>query len=176
MGPGIDSHHFQQLFLFNGIDFIDHQHRRRATGRNLANQLLLLGTDVGDGLHQQEGGVHVSHGFLHHVDHIVAQLGSGLVESGGVQEHQLRLPAGQNAADPVAGGLGLIGYNGDFFPHNGVCQSGLAHVGPPGNGNHSGFGHSQRSSFIYLVSSSCAMMVSSWRRIWRFMGPSSRWS
>ena len=28
----------------------------------------------------------------------------------------------------------------------------------------------------HRLSSSCAMMISSWRRICRFMGPSSRWS
>ena len=31
---------------------------------------------VGDGLHQQQHGVHISHALLHHVDHVVPQPGA----------------------------------------------------------------------------------------------------
>ena len=61
------------------------------------------------------------------------------MQARGVQQHKLGILTVHHAVDPVAGGLGLVGDDGDLLPHQGVGEAGLAHIGPPADGDHSGF-------------------------------------
>ena len=60
--------------------------------------------------------------------------------TGGIHKNKLGILPGDDAADPVAGGLGLIGNDGDLLANQVIGQGGLAHIGPSGNGDHGGFG------------------------------------
>ena len=135
----VGRHDLQQHGLLHGVDLVDDQHRRQALLFDAGDELPLRDPHLGHRLHQQAHGVHVRHGVLHHLHHIVPQPGAGPVEARGVHEHELGVPPVHHAADAVPGGLGLGGDNGDLLPHQGVGQSGFAHVGPAGNGDHGGF-------------------------------------
>ena len=139
-GLGVDSDDFQQLVLLHGVDLVDGQDGGAAGALDLLDQTLFLGTDGGDGLDNQNGGVHISDGLTDGVDHVVAQLGAGAVVAGGVDKDELGIAAGDDAADAVTGGLGLVGNDGDLLADQIVGQGGLTDVGTAGNGNHSGFG------------------------------------
>ena len=178
---GIDRNHFQQLLLLHGIDLIDGKNRRTVAALDFLQQTLLLGTDGGDGLHHQNGQIHIGNGIPGHIHHIVAQLGAGAMVAGGIHKDKLGVFPGDDAADPVSGGLGFIGNDGDLFADQKVRQGGLAHVGPSGNGNHSGFRFHILSPVIRILQSRCipgmvAAMASSRARICRFCSPSSIWS
>lgn len=138
MGGLIGPHDGQQVLLFHGVNLIDDQHGGDPQRPDAADELLLRPAHIGDGLHQKHHRVHVGHALLHHPHHVVAQLGPGLVEAGGVDEHKLAVPPVEDGADAVAGGLGLIGDDGNLLPHQGVGQGGLSHVGPPHDGDHAG--------------------------------------
>ena len=102
---------------------------------DLVDELPLGAAHVGDGFHQQKDAVHVGHALLHHVHHVVPQAVGRLVEAGGVHEDELTVPTGENGADAVAGGLGLVADDGDLLPHQGVGQGGLTHVGAAADGD-----------------------------------------
>ena len=59
------------------------------------------------------------------------------VDAGCVHKDKLTLPPVFDAANAVAGGLGLIGDDGHLLPHKGVGQGGLAHIGPSADGDNS---------------------------------------
>ena len=82
------------------------------------------------GFHHQQGGVHLLGGFVDGFHHPVPQLALGGVETRGIHEDKLALALGQDADDPVPGGLGLGGHDGNLFPNEGIHNGGLAHVGP----------------------------------------------
>ena len=124
----------QQLGLFHGVDLVDDQDRGDLHALDLLDEFLLGAAHIGDGLHQQEDAVHVGHALLDHVHHVVAQAVGCLVEAGGIHEDELAVPTGEDGADAVAGGLGLVADDGDLLTHQGVGQGGLAHVGTAADG------------------------------------------
>ena len=139
-GLSVQGHDGKKPGLVHGIDLVDDQDGRGAGGFQALDQFLLLGADGGHRLHQQQHRVHIRHALLHHVHHVVPQPGTGLVKARGVHQHKLGVPPADNGGDAVAGGLGLIGYDGDLFAHKGVGQSGFSHIGSAADGNHGGFG------------------------------------
>ena len=94
---------------------------------------------MGDGLHQQQGAVHVGEAGGDDLHHVVPQGGLGPVQAGGVQEDELGVAPVHHTVNAVPGSLGLVGDDGDFFPHQGVGEAGLAHVGPAADGDHGSF-------------------------------------
>ena len=185
--------------MLQGVRLVDDQHRGALQSLDAVHQLPFRLPDVGNGLHQQHNRIHIGHRLPHHVDHIISQAGTGLVEARGIHKDKLTLPPGEYAADAVAGGLRLIGDDGHLLPHQGIDQGGFSHIGAAAEGNNSRFfnGHRddpQLSLSIFMLwpfghglcnrqpSSASRVMPSSPRiassraRIWRFMGPSSRWS
>ena len=136
----IGGNDLQQLILFYSVDLIDHQDHGGALCTQLLQKHLLLGTYGGDGFYHQQGHIHVSDGVLHSVDHVVAQLGLRLVETGGIHKDELGVFLGDDAADTVTGGLGFIGHDGDLLAYQVIGQSGFAHVGTTGDGNNGSFG------------------------------------
>ena len=140
----------QELFLvLHLVDLVDDQNGGDPQLPEAGDQRLLLGAEVGNGLHQQQAEIHVGDGVLHHGHHIIAQLGPGLVEARGIHKDELGVAPVQDAADPVPGGLGLVGDDGDLLAHQGIRQGGLAHVGPSANGDHTGFGVHSYLSLVF---------------------------
>ena len=62
-----------------------------------------------------------------------------LQKAGSIHKHILGILTGQNAADTITGGLGLIGNDGNLFAYQMVGQSGLTNIGTAGDGNNSSF-------------------------------------
>ena len=142
--PGIHGtvggNNLQQVVLFlHGVDLVDAQHAGQVLLLDALEQDLLRLPHMGDGLHQQQGGLHLLQALPHHLHHIVPQPGTGLVQARGVQQHILGVSPVHHAVNPVTGGLGLVGDDGDLLPHQGVGEAGLAHVGPSADGDHGGF-------------------------------------
>ena len=132
--------HRQQVLLFlHGVDLVDAQHHRKLFLLNAPQQNALRLAHMGDGLHQQQRALHGAETFPHHLHHVVAQTAAGLVQARRVQQHELGVAPVHHAVDAVAGGLGLLGYNGDLFAHQRVGQAGLAHIGPSAHGDHGSF-------------------------------------
>ena len=52
------------------------------------------------------------------------------MDARGIQKYDLKAFPGEHPLDGVAGGLGLVGDDGDLLPHQSVEQRGLAHIGP----------------------------------------------
>ena len=63
------------------------------------------------------------------------------MQAGGVDEHQLGLPLGQDAGDAGPGGLRFVRNNGDLLPYQAVEQGRFAHIGLADNGHKGRFGH-----------------------------------
>ena len=62
---------------------------------------------------------------------------TGLVEAGGVDEHELGAGSGEHAAHTGAGGLGLVADDADLAAAECVDQGALADVRPPDDGDES---------------------------------------
>ena len=56
-----------------------------------------------------------------------------------VHENELGVFLCHDAADPVAGGLGLIRYDRDLFTYQIIGQGGFTYIGTAGNGDHRSF-------------------------------------
>ena len=80
----------------------------------------------GDG---QADDVDVCVGVLDYLVEALAEQSARAVQAGRVDEDDLRILAVHQAADGVAGGLGLVSRDGDLLPHQRVGQGGLAGVG-----------------------------------------------
>ena len=136
----VGGNHRQQVVLFgHGVNFVDAQNARQLLLLNTLQQNLLRLAHMSNRLHQQQRTLHICQAFPHHLHHIISQPGAGLVQAGGVQQHKLGVPPVHHAVNAVAGGLGLVGYDGNFLPHQSVGEAGLAHIGPSADGNHRGF-------------------------------------
>ena len=144
MSRAVDLHDGEQLLLLHRVDLVDDQHGGDVQLLDAPDQLRLRPADVGDRLHQQKHRVHVGHALLDHLHHVVPQAGAGLVQAGGVQEDELAALPVHHRADAVAGGLGLVGDDGDLLAHQGVGQGGLTHVGAAHDADHSGFSNFHR--------------------------------
>ena len=94
---------------------------------------------MGDRLHQQQRALHAAQALPHHLDHVVAQPGAGLVQTRCVQQNELGVTPVHHAVNAVAGGLGLVRNDGDLLAHQRVGQAGLAHVGPSAYRDHRRF-------------------------------------
>ena len=128
--------HRQQLRRLHRVDLVDAQHAGDLLLPDAVNKRLLRPAHMGNGLHQQQRAVHVGEAGGHHLDHVLAQSGTGLVEARGVQQDILGILPVHHTVNPVAGGLGLVGDDGDLLSHQGVGQAGLAHVGPSAHSDH----------------------------------------
>ena len=80
----------------------------------------------GDG---QADDIDVRVGVLDYLVEALTEQCSRAVQTGRVDEHDLRILAVHQAADGVAGGLGLVSRDGDLVPHQRVGQGGLARIG-----------------------------------------------
>ena len=138
-GGRIDRDDLQQLVLLQRIDFVDGQNRGTVGCANPLDQGFLLNAHRRNRLHHKNGCVHIGNGLPDSADHVIAQFGTGLVVAGRVHKHKLQILSCHNAADAVAGGLRLIGNNGDLLPDQIIGQCGLAYVWTTGNGNNGCF-------------------------------------
>ena len=144
---GVPGNDCQERLLLHRVDFVDDQNDWLPGLAQLLQQSLLLRPYVGNGLHHQKDGIHLGYRLPGDAYHVVTQLGSGLVEAGGIHKDKLELTPVYNAADAVPGGLGLVGYNGHLLPHQPVGQGGFSHIGAACNGDHCGFACHSGSPF-----------------------------
>ena len=126
------------LFLYR-VDLVDAQHAGQLLLPDALQKDLLRLAHMGDGLHQQQRALHVAEALPHHLDHIVPQPGTGLVQARRIQQHILGITPVHHAVNAITGGLGLVRNNVDLLAHQGVGQAGLAHIGPSAHGDHCGF-------------------------------------
>ena len=77
--------------------------------------MALSRSDIGGGFHQPEYHIYLIKGFFRHTHHVVSQLIFCLVDPRRVQKHDLSLLPGQHRPDPISGGLGFIGGDGNFL-------------------------------------------------------------
>ncbi len=89
----------------------------------------------GDG---QADDVDVGIGVFDDFVEALAEQSARAVQAGRVDEDDLCILAVDQAADGVAGGLGLVSRDGDLLPHQGVGQGGLAGVGAADEGHEAG--------------------------------------
>ena len=87
--------------------------------------------EVGGGVHDQAEDVDAFEGVLQFVHHHPAEDVFGAVDSGRIDQDDLRVFAIQNALDAIAGGLRLGRNDRDFLADEGVDQSGFSRVGAP---------------------------------------------
>ena len=73
-------------------------------------------------------------------DHEIPQTGAGPVGARGVQKNKLEGVPGIHPHDAGAGGLGLVGHDGDLAADDGVEKGRFAHIGPSHNGDKGGCG------------------------------------
>ena len=66
--------------------------------------------------------IHVGVGVFDYFVESFPQEGAGPVQAGRVHHDDLGVVAVDDAADGVPGGFRLVGGDGDFLPHQGVCQ------------------------------------------------------
>ena len=133
---GVDN--LQQLvLLFQRVNLVDNQHPRHLQRLHPLHQLQFRCAGLGDGLYHQYGGVHIGDAGSYHPVHVLPQPVPCLVKPRRVGEHELTIPPGDDAADAVAGGLGLVGDDGDLLPYQCVEQGGFAHVGAANDGDDS---------------------------------------
>src|ERR1700691_1852278 len=90
-------------------------------------------------VHHQEQQVALAESAAHGVDHALGQERIGLMDAGGVEEDDLGIRKGEHALDGRAGGLGLVGDDGDLGADDLVQQRGFTGVGAAENGNKAGF-------------------------------------
>ena len=110
-----------------------------AQGLDAGDKLCFRLPNIRDGLHQQSHRIYVSHTLPDHIHHIVPQASTGFMQTRRIHKDKLALSPCQNTADAVPSGLGLVGNDSYFLPHQGVYQCGLAYVGPAAQGNDTGF-------------------------------------
>ena len=127
----------QQLFGLQQVDLVQQQDLRHLLGRHFLDDGAVMLADCSS-VHQHHHAVHAIHRFADGLHHVVAQLGAGGVDAGGIQEHHLPVITGHNAHDAVAGGLGAVGDDGDLLADEGVHQRGLAHIGTANDGHKTG--------------------------------------
>ena len=132
----VSGDHRQQLRRFHSVNLVDAEDAGDLLLPDPVDECLLRAAHMGDGLHQQQGAVHVGEAGGDDLHHVVPQGGLGLVEAGRVQQDILGVLPVHHAVDAVPSGLCLVGDDGHLFPHQGVGQAGLAHVGPSAHGNH----------------------------------------
>lgn len=89
----------------------------------------------GDG---QADDVDVGIGVFDDLVEALAEQSARAVQAGRVDEDDLRVLAVDQAADGVAGGLGLVSRDGDLLPHQRVGQGGLASIGAADKGHEAG--------------------------------------
>ncbi len=129
----------KQRRRLHGIDLVDGQNAGDLLIPDTANQILFRASHMGDWFHQQQGAVHIAEAGGNDLDHIVPQRGFRTVQPRRVHKDELGAVPVQHAVDTVPGGLGLVGDDGDFLPHQRVGQAGFSHVRPSADSNHSSF-------------------------------------
>ena len=136
----------QQRRLLHPVHLVEHQHprplglRRPGRARRRRPRRAWLG-----GVDQQADDVGVVHGVQGVAHHLAVEPVERPVDAGGVVEDHLPALAGEDADDPVAGGLRLVGDDRQLLLQQAVHQGRLAGVGPADQRDGSGllrqFGH-----------------------------------
>ena len=106
------------------VDFGDDSHERGFGGdfAHVVEDPSVAGADFfvrGDGDGDE---IHVGVGVFDYFVEPFPQEGAGPVQAGRVHHDDLGVVAVDDAADGVPGGFRLVGGDGDFLPHQGVCQ------------------------------------------------------
>ena len=132
----ISSNDGQQLGGLHGVDLVDAENGGNALFLHTLDQSQFGSAHMGNGLHQQQCAVHITQTGGDNLHHVLTQRRLGLVQTRSIHQDILGVVTVHNAVDPVAGGLCLVGHDGDLLAHQCVGQAGLAHVGAAANSDH----------------------------------------
>ena len=113
----------------DGVGLGDHGDHGGAQLGEVAGDEAVARADLLVGGDAEDDDVDVGEGLAHQVVEALAQQGAGAVETGGVDQDDLRIVLVDDAAHVVAGGLGAPGGDGDLGADHGVGEGGLAGVG-----------------------------------------------
>ena len=89
-------------------------------------------------LDQEQDQIDIGAGGERLIDHILVQAAPGLVDARSVEKKDLTAGKVLDSQNPVAGGLGLGGGDGDLLPQHPVEQGGFPDVRPSDDGNEAG--------------------------------------
>src|SRR5918998_6261635 len=117
------------LLLRRGVDLGHHDDDRRLHLAQLPGDEPVAGADGLVGRYAEDDDVDLGEGVADDVVEPAAQQALGLVQAGGVDQHQLPARAVDDAADRVPGGLRPVADDADLLADQGVGQRGLARVG-----------------------------------------------
>ncbi len=162
----------QQLILrHDAVHLVDHEKERLfQTPHPLPNPDVLLGEAHGLDHEQDHVGV-LGRGDGDAVHVLVHDAPGAFMQSGRIDQHELRLGAVDHAQDAVPGGLRLGGDDAHLAADERVHQRGLAHVGTAHDGHHAcakaGRAHEEEPRTAAGRSSSalCAAACSARRRL-----------
>jgi hypothetical protein len=121
----------QQRLVFEQVHLVEDQHDGRAGLADQVRGALVLDAEGRRRIHQEEQQVALLQRIAHGVHEALVELRIGAVNPGSIDEYDLRAIERQHALYGGAGGLGLVGDDGHFLPHQGVQQRGFAGVGTP---------------------------------------------
>ena len=98
----------------------------------------------------KKDGIHLGYRLPGDAYHVVPQLGSGLVEAGGIHKDKLSSPRFTMPQMRFRVVWGLWDTMATFSPHQPVGQGGFSHIGAACNGDHCGFACHSGSPFCQI--------------------------
>ena len=132
----VGSNDRQQFCRLHGVDLVDAEDGGDALLLHTLDQRQLGSAHMGNGLHQQQGAVHIAEAGGNNLHHVFTQSGLGLVQTRSVHQDILGVVTVHNAVNAVTGGLCLVGHDSDLLAHQGVGQAGFTHIGAAADGDH----------------------------------------
>lgn len=123
--------------------------QRRRARPGLLNQLSdapVFGGGRGARVHHEQDHVGIAQRVYSYLDHESAQRRARVMNTWRVHKDDLLVRLGEDAQLAQAGGLRLGADNGELLAEDGVHQRGLAHVGPPDDGDEAALCPSGNSS------------------------------
>jgi len=130
----------EQFFVRDQVDLVEHQHARIAHVPEAIEQRLDLGGHAALDVDDQRHDVGIAGAGPGSLDHGAIEPALRREDARGVDEHDLRLALGDDAADLGAGGLRLVGDDRHLGADQGVEQRRLAGVGRADQGDEAAAG------------------------------------
>ena len=128
------------------VDLVQHRHRGHARALQRLRDEAVARADLLLAVQHEQRGVGVRERALHLALHPLGERVARALDAGQVDEHELPVVAGRDAADLAARGLRLVGDDRHLAAHDLVHERGLAGVRAPGQRDEAGAAHSSSST------------------------------